>query len=52
MGSCPILLTLMNFFQKLEELLGIDTFGKNIIDVTKFEKLHKSQVFAILDFKF
>ena len=33
---------------KLEELLGIVSLGKGVIDVTKFEKLHNSQVLATL----
>ena len=33
---------------KLEELLGIVSLGKGVIDVTKFEKLHNSQILATL----
>ena len=48
MGSCPPLLTLIKKSQKLEELLGIVSLGKGIIDVSKFEKLHTSQILATL----
>jgi hypothetical protein len=47
-GTCPPLLTLIQKSQKLEELLGIVSLGKGVIDVGKFEKLHNSQVLATL----
>jgi hypothetical protein len=47
-SSCPLLLTLIKKSQKLEELLGIVSLGKGVIDVSKFEKLHNSQDFATL----
>jgi len=37
--------------QKFEKLLGIVSLGKGIIDVSKFEKLHNSQVLATLILK-
>ena len=47
-GVCPTLLALIQKAHKLEELLGIVALGKGIIDVTKFEKLHNSQILATL----
>ena len=42
-GFCPTLLTLIQKSQKLEELLGIVSLGKGVI-----ETLHNSQVLATL----
>ena len=47
-GVCPTLLTIIQKAHKLEELLGIVCLGKDVIDVTKFEKLHNFQVLVTL----
>ena len=47
-GACPTLLSLIQKSHKLEELLGIVALGKGVIDVSKFKKLHKSQILATL----
>ena len=49
-GACPTLLALIQKTHKLEELLGIVTLGKDVINITKFEKLNNSQILAILVF--
>ena len=41
--SCPTFLTLKKIY-KLEEILRIIILDKDVIDVSKFEKLHNSQV--------
>ena len=47
-GIYPTLLMIIEKAHKLEKLLGIVSLGKGVIDVTKFEKLQKSQVLATL----
>jgi hypothetical protein len=48
LGSCPILLSLMNKENKLEELIGVKKMGEGVLDLSKLEKLHNSKVLANL----
>ncbi len=47
-GSCPILLSLMNKENKLEEHIGVKKMGEGVLDLSKLEKLHNSKVLANL----